>query len=232
MAIPILGLLIGKENGTELGSVVRTQINNLYNPSISPQVRGALKKKRMGELASVADLFGNVDLVSVQQMGVNNRATQWTVNLFLDRFALPSTFTIDVFIGEVPTTNWGTAGNLIGSHSQFIMADAVASQQSFAVNGTVRGQISITHALAAGVDRGVLQDLSPESVLPLLRQELRWGIREAPDIYIQSLQVVIGSQNILPRVSLCEFPVYQDMVLYTDVGAWSTTGVVQWTRAN
>ena len=150
-----------------------------------------------------------------KELGVNNFEIQWAVTIQLQRFAFPTTFTIHFFIGDPPAdpSSWPAAPNLIGSHSQFIAANlSLLLPQSFP-SGLQQGELSLTHTLAAGVSRGLLRDLTPASVLPLLTEHLNWRARAADGCEIKvdllaDLSIAVGSRQVQLAASENEFPIY------------------------
>ena len=70
--------------------------------------------------------------------------------------------------------------------------------------------------LAAGVSRGVLRDLSPAEVVPVLRELLRWRARgvEGGDVDVgclKGLSVRVSSRLVTPADRGDEFPEYGEV---------------------
>ena len=139
---------------------------------------------------------------------------------FMQRHAA---FTIHFFIGDPPAdpNAWSAAPNLIGSHGQFIAVNvSLLYPQGFPA-GLQQGEISLTHTLAAGVARGLLFDLTPVSVLPLLAQSLNWRARAADgcEINIDSLadlSIAVGSRQVRSAATQVEFPIYGETQYYVE----------------
>ena len=90
--------------------------------------------------------------------------------------------------------------------------------------------VSLTHTLAAGVARGLLDNLTPQCVTPLLIQHLMWKARsmrgEAIDIkLLQGLSVSVMSRRVTPRKSVTVFPKYGAMQQHANVTHGKAGGV-------
>jgi tyrosinase len=202
-------------DSTNLGASVRASINALYNPyagnKTTPGKRATIASRRV----DVAQNFGHVTLEMAKELGVNNLQIQWAVTIQLQRFAFPTTFTIHFFIGDPPIdpSSWPAAPNVIGSYSQFIAANVSLLYPQGFPTGLQQGELSLTHTLAAGVSRGLLRDLTPASVLPLLAENLNWRARAADGCEIKvdllaDLSIAVGSRQVQLAASENEFPIY------------------------
>jgi tyrosinase len=202
-------------NSTNLAASVRASINALYNPYAgNGTTRGkgaAIASRRV----DVAQNFGHVTFEMAKELGVNNLEIQWAITIQLQRFAFPTPFTIHFFIGDPPAdpSSWPAAPNLIGSHGQFIAANLSLLYPEGLPAGLQQGEVSLTHTLAAGVSRGLLRDLTPASVLPLLGENLNWRARAADGCEIKvdllaDLLIAVGSKQVQLAATQNEFPVY------------------------
>jgi hypothetical protein len=125
---------------------------------------------------------------------------------------------LDFFMGH-PERNPSlrhTAPNLIGSHAPFTASNISAMFPGGAPEGLVRGHVSLSHTLAAGVSRGVLRDLSPAEVVPVLRELLGWNARgvEGGDVDVgclKGLSVRVSSREVTPARGGDEFPRYGEV---------------------
>ncbi|KAL2406782.1 Polyphenol oxidase 1 [Exophiala dermatitidis] len=201
-------------SASQLAANVRTSVNILYNP-ISNSTTARKKRSHQPRSANLADSFGSVTLDLARRMNVNNLGRQWSIAVLVDRFAFETSFLIDFFMGEAPADVPArvTAKNLIGTYAQFGPANATLIHPDGYPGGQVQGEISMTHTLAAGVLRGVLQDLSPRSVVPLLRMGLNWKARTAagqdvPLSDLSGLAISVFSRSLVPTTSRDRFPVY------------------------
>ncbi|KAL6244485.1 hypothetical protein RBB50_008727 [Rhinocladiella similis] len=216
------GLEDWNKSQAELASNVRRLINTQYNPHTNTthsRMSRAIKQRS----ANVADVFGNVDLDMAQDLSVNNLEMQWSIAILVDRFAFDTSYCIDFFIGDPPSdvTLRPTAKNLIGSYAQFGHANVSLIHPEGAPEGQVGSEVSMTHVLAAGVMRGVLKDLSPESVIPLLQKALHWRARtatgdEVPLEAVSGLSISVYSRSVVPTDADDRFPQY---------------GPIQWQRS-
>ncbi|EXJ88381.1 hypothetical protein A1O1_05311 [Capronia coronata CBS 617.96] len=199
---------------SQLAANVRSAVNSLYNP-VSNTTVAHVRRNVQPRSANLADSFGDVTLDMARQMNVNNLDRQWSIAVIVDRFASETSFAIDFFMGDAPTeaSLWATAKNLIGTYAQFSPANATFLHPNGYPAGQVQGEISMTHTLAAGVLRGVIPDLSPRAVLPLLRKGLNWKARtaaglEVPVSSLSGLAISVFSRPVVPTTSKDRFPMY------------------------
>jgi len=209
-------------SAVDLKTSVTSAINALYNP-YSPANLQPQSVKLVARDVDISSAFSHITFDVAKYLGVNNLATQWSIHLHLERFAYDTTFTIDFFMGTPPADSslWGTAPNLIGSHAQFIATNVSLTHPNGGIERLLLGEISMTHTLAAGVARGMIDDLSPESVLPLLRNNLHWRARTPDNCEIDldslaGLSISVASRNITPTTDLCKFPTYGEFQWHPD----------------
>lgn len=187
----------------------------MYNPfagnKTTPGKSAAIASRR----ADIAQNFGHVTFEMAKELGVNNLEIQWAITIQLQRFAFSTPFTIHFFIGDPPAdpSSWPAAPNLIGSHGQFIAANLSLLYPQGFPTGLQQGELSLTHTLAAGVSRGLLRDLTPASVLPLLAENLNWRARAADGCEIKvglltDLSIAVGSRQVQSAATENQFPIY------------------------
>jgi tyrosinase len=201
-------------NPDRLAANVRAVVNSLYGPSSNSTVRRASEAIR-GRSMNLAESFANVSLDLARHLNVNNLNKQWSITVLVDRFPLATSFCIDFFMGDAPgeISQWPTAANLIGTYAQFNPANLTLFHPDGFPQGQVRGEIPLTHTLAAGVSRGVLRDLSPRSVVPLLQKALTWKARtpageEVPVTGLSGLSISVSTRPVVPRTARNRFPQY------------------------
>jgi tyrosinase len=207
---------------SDLAVSVRATVNALYNPYAGNKTTMGRSGMIASRKADVAEGFSHVTFDLAKQLGVNNLDIQWSINIQLQRFAFPTAFTIHFFIGDPPAdpNTWSAAPNLIGSHAQFTAANVSLLYPQGAPVGLQQGEISLTHMLAAGVARGLLSDLTPASVIPLLAQSLNWRARAADggEINVDTLtglSIAVGSRQVQPAATQVEFPIYGETQYHT-----------------
>lgn len=208
---------------SELAANVRSEVNALYNPSSNISA-SRMTERIKHRSASIADSFGHVSLDMARNMHVNNLIRQWSITVVVDRFPLDTSFCIDFFMGEAPAevSSWATAKNLIGTYAQFNPANVSMLHPEGFPEGQVHGEVSMTHTLAAGLSRGVIRDLSPRSVVPVLRKALNWRARtpadeEVPVTSLTGLSISVSSKSVVPRTARDRFPVYGATQWQSDV---------------
>ena len=194
-------------------NVLRT-INALYAPLSNNTARQSLARIA-GRSTNFAESFGHVSLDFARNLNVNNLNRQWSIKVMVDRFPTDTNFCIDFFIGDAPAdvSAWPMAANLIGTFAQFNPANTTSLHSDGSPQGQVNSEISMTHTLAAGVSRGVLRDLSPRSVVPLLRKALTWKARtpageEVPVTALSGLSISVSIRPVAPRTARDRFPQY------------------------
>jgi tyrosinase len=219
-------------NSTELAAGVRASVNALYNPYAGNKTLNGKPGSIASRGADVAQSFGDVTFEMAKELGVNNLEMQWSINIQLQRFAFSTAFAIHFFIGDPPadSSSWPAAPNLIGSHGQFIPANVSLLYPWGSPAGLQQGEISLTHTLAAGVARGLLVDLKPASVLPLLAQSLNWRARAADGCEIDvdslaDLSIAVGSRQVQPAATESEFPIYGETQYHVEATQGKCGGI-------
>lgn len=205
-----------------LASNVRGAINALYNPSAfgSNSTTSTVSSRRLSQATASTSkhAFSHITFFDAQSLAFNNLPMQWTIDIRVARYAFPGPFTLDFFMGEpeADPTLRPTAPHLIGSHAAFIAGDLAAMFPAGAPEGLVQGHVSLSHTLAAGLDRGLLRDLSPRHVAPLLERLLRWNARsvDGRDVDVGSLKnlsVLVSSRTVEPAARGDVFPTYGEL---------------------
>ncbi len=221
---------------TELQIQARQQINRLYNPFLfTPQKRSASRPLRRAP--SLATAFRRISLEDAQRLGVNNANRQWFVKVRIDRFAYETSFALYFFIGDPPAdpTTWPTASNLVGTQGQFINGDVDQMHPEGRPAGIVEGELSLTHTILAGMDRGYISSLSPADVLPVLVPGLQWRARAADgcEISCENLSgflVSVGSRPVEPARDEDCFPKYGEVQWHGEVTTGKIGGATQYYR--
>jgi tyrosinase len=219
-------------SSTGLVAGVRASVNALYNPYAGSKAVTRNSSTIASRRADVAQSFGYVTFEMAKELGVNNLETQWSISIQLQRFAFPTTFALHFFIGDPPAdpNSWPGAPNLIGSHGQFIAANVSLWYPKGFPAGLQQGEISLTHTLAAGVSRGLLVDLTPASVIPLLAQSLNWRARTVDGCEIDvgslaDLSIAVGSRQVRLPATQIEFPIYGETQYYAEATRGKCGGI-------
>lgn len=219
-------------SATELASNVRRAINLLYNPNISS---GNYSRSAAGRpLARAVDsgqAFDHITFQDAKKLGFNNLDMQWNIDIRVQRYAYNGPFTIDFFMGEPepdPALR-STAPNLIGSHSQFITGNVSQMFPDGPPQGLLQGYVSLSHTLVAGLNRGVVRDLSPQNIVPLLLKQLQWNARSADgrDVDVSNLKdlsIIVSSRTAQPATSQSEFPKYGQLRYWPMITIGKTGG--------
>lgn len=199
---------------SELAKNIRTEVNRLYNPTPSTTVARLIDDIISREV-DIVSAYSHVSFDYIKTLGVNNLNMHWSIIVQLDRYAYNTSFSIYFFMGDAPkdSNTWPTAPNLIGSHGQFIAANVSYLHPDGPPSGSLTGEVSLTHTLAAGRDRGALANLEPDAVVPLLAKGLNWRAR-TPDgteidvDLLSGLSIGVYSRSVDPTTSTDEFPKY------------------------
>ena len=223
-------------NASALQDNVRSEINRLYNPAPTAQRKRSLPD-RTQRAASLAQAFSHITFEDAKSMGINNEDRQWFAKLELQKYAYNTTFTILAFMGRPPVdvNEWSWASNLVGVHGQFIAADISTHFSNSLPSGGLQGEISLTHTLVAGVDRGIIPNLDPDTVIPLLQKGLQWRARTAGGceidiVRLTGLAISVGSRSVTPTASMNRFPMYGQVEWHPEVTQDTPGGVKQWYR--
>jgi tyrosinase len=223
-------------NATGLMYYARQQINQLYNPFLSPS-RKRLRSVPLRRAVDLASAFSYITLDDARRLGVNNANRQWFAKINIERFAYDTSFALYFFMGDPPedVASWPSAPNLIGTQGQFINADVASMHPEGRPRGMLEGQMSLTHTLVAGMDRDFIADLSPDSVVPVLQRGLQWRASSADgcEIAIPSLtglSVSVGSRSVRPARDHSCFPTYGAVEWYGSVTQGKPGGATQYYR--
>ncbi|KAF2464024.1 Di-copper centre-containing protein [Lindgomyces ingoldianus] len=141
-----------------------------------------------------------------QDFGFNLKYTDWTVNIRVEKHCLPQTFSIMVFLGDVPTdpTTWSASEPLIGSVS--VLAQGEETQcgkcrQDQEEGLIITGTVTLTETLMDKVLDGSLPSLGAPDVEPYLVKNLHWRVKmmgglEVPRDQIAGLKVIVSSDEV------------------------------------
>ena len=226
----------GNMDQSMLQNHVRQEVNKLYNPHNTTLRRRLMSHHRRRD-ANLALAFSRITLEDARRLGVNNADRQWFAKISINRFAYNTSFALYFFMGEPPAdpTTWPSASNLVASQGQFINADVAAMHPEGFPGGTIEGEVALTHILVGGVHHGIIADLSPGSVLPVLQKGLLWRA-STPDgceidcAELSGLQISVGSRPVEPAKDESCFPTYGEAEWHGDVTQGKTGGTRQYYR--
>lgn len=213
-----------------LSSNVRAVVNRLYSPNrINDNNRQRTRVSWCN--TDLAELqAGRVEGASSVQNNESER--QWTITVQVQRFAHRSPFVIDFFVGPPPASSlaWPTASNLVGSYAQFVAANSDSMHLGGFPSGLSLGEVSLTLYLTASAQKGTLNSLEPDSVIPFLIDSLHWRARdmEGSELELTSLtglSITVGSQLVRSAKVCNEFPTYSELEIYENItvgkpGGW------------
>lgn len=215
-----------------LASNVRASVNRLYNPA-GVDSTNELTRMVSTRNTEVVDLQSDTSQV-VRTLKSREMKQQWTITVQVQRFAHHSPFVIDFFMGSPPTSPlaWPTASNLVGSHAQFIATNSDSMQSGDLPKALSHGEVSLTHYLNAGAQRGALANLEPDSVIPFLITSLNWRARDMEGCELKldslaALSIAVGSQVVRPAKLFNQFPTYGGLEIYANITAGKPGGMGQ-----
>ncbi|KAF3120916.1 hypothetical protein TWF569_002858 [Orbilia oligospora] len=139
---------------------LRIRIQQLYGGTAPQnQVRGGASKRSYSASSLVSD----------------GKYHEWSANIRLNKHQTSGTYLIHIFIGS-PTNGveWTSDPNFVGSY-YLLTKNGTCSDCSD--NALVTGSVPLTHMLIDCAKGGQLKDLSPESVIPYLKEKLHWRVQ-------------------------------------------------------
>ena len=101
--------------------------------------------------------------------------------------------------------------------------------------GTLQGEVPLTHTLVGGMNRGFIADLNPDSVLPVLQGGLQWRASTADGCEIDcssltGLLISVGSRPVEPAKNDTCFPKYGDIEWHGDITQGKPGGAREYYR--
>lgn len=118
----------------------------------------------------------------LRDLAPNGKYLEWLVNVKAEKHALGGDVQVHVFLGPVQEQNvqlWAVSPNHVGAFvtlGQDETTGCEKCQQDQADHTQVTGQIPLTLALTERYLAQLLPDLSEDSVIPYLKQNLHWKV--------------------------------------------------------
>lgn len=192
-------------------SAIKNVINSLYGPSAQSA------SKREVPIGSP-----HVDLAYSKISNSQGQRHQYITNIVADRMGLNGSFTVYIFLNDVPDDplDWATTRSLVGSHSFISNPHPVGhSMGEMLTSGTV----PLTDSLAQEIAAGNLANLDKSSVVPFLTSQLHWrvalGRYPVDPAIVPKLEVSVVSALLSPAPSSYEFPTWSDYELLAEITA-------------
>ncbi|KAJ6261097.1 Tyrosinase [Drechslerella dactyloides] len=191
-----------------LRSRLRVRIENLYGAN-APQNQLRTNEKR--------SLEGRAN---TPQLVKDGKYHEWTTNVRLNKYVAGGPYLINFYVGE-PTegVEWTDDPNFAGSYYLFSKNGTCMGCPPESV---VTGSVPLTDILIQCAKNGHIQDLTPESVIPYLRNRIQWRIQlpsggslDASDI--QSLKVSVSAAEVTLPTSDSNSGDITDWTTYYDV---------------
>ncbi|RVD88729.1 uncharacterized protein DFL_002904 [Arthrobotrys flagrans] len=108
-------------------------------------------------------------------LATNGKYHEWAANVRLNKHETGGTYLINIFI-ENPSNGveWTGDPNFVGS---YYLLSKNGTCDGCSENSLVTGSVPLTHMLITCARGGKLKDLSPESVIPYLKNNLQWRVQ-------------------------------------------------------
>ncbi|KAH8884511.1 Di-copper centre-containing protein [Thozetella sp. PMI_491] len=186
---------VGDSGSTNKSQVIAT-INRLYSQSSPSGI--ALRAKGL-----------NTRALQTAQVFAGDQYREWIVNIRVEKQALRGPFSIHLFLGSPPpdTRTWPSAQNLVGTMSVFA---APSSDTMYTTSGpTITGTVPLTAALVNRAAAGSLHSLSPDDIIPILKNSLHCHVlsnRGMEVDQISSLKVDVVSYVVQAPSHINELP--------------------------
>lgn len=149
------------------------------NPPSSPSQIAASNDKAAGTAESTDEEAKDEDptLVASESSGDKLRVViDWSAQIDVQHDELGSSFSIPIFLGEVPEdpSEWLTCPSFVGAHFEFVNPSAEECANCRAQSGIVtHGVVYLNDAIA---ERSGLGSFDPSVVEPYLKRELSWRV--------------------------------------------------------
>ncbi|XXG94702.1 ammonium transporter Amt1 [Hypoxylon texense] len=107
-----------------------------------------------------------------------NKYREWIANVRVSKQAMGGSFSVHLFLGEVPSdpTSWPVASNLVGTLGIFAHRGKHGMSHGMSVDRKVAGTIPMTSALMQMASLGEVPSLHAEDVVPFLQSNLEFRI--------------------------------------------------------
>ena len=155
----------------------------------------------------------------IKDLAPDNKYLEWLTNIRAEKHTLDGAYTVHVFLGpaqEQNTALWPSAPTHVGTFAPLGQPSNTGCgkcQADQRDHTQVTGQIPLTIALIERYLAGIIDDLSEQSVVPYLTENLHW-------------RVVQGDGTVLPNRSdvagLLVFVVSNEVTLPPDEGEFPT----------
>jgi tyrosinase len=153
---------------------------------------------------------------SLKHLAPNGEYTEWIVNVRAVKHVLGQTYRVLVFLGSInpDPRAWDLEYNCVGRVTvlgRSTTTGCAKCRDDAAQRLCVTGSVPLTSALLQDIVAGRLQDLSRDSVVPYLKQELKWRVtlfdgEEKPVAEVPGLRVSVVATNV--RIGVDGLPNY------------------------
>jgi tyrosinase len=201
-------------------------VNNLYGPNAQP---GAKSKRSLASYAPAGKAAAPSSIDNAK-LAANGSEYQYNANIQTPRFALQTSFTIYIFLGEpaaeVPST-WSTDANLVGPFG--VLADAPTSDMTMD-ELIISGSIPLTRVLHEKLAAGIITSMAPEVVNAYLKANLVWKIASntgdcVDPSTLKGFVVSVATTTAALPVDQSQLPVYSPFHLAVDITAGIAGGL-------
>ncbi|EPS44263.1 hypothetical protein H072_1759 [Dactylellina haptotyla CBS 200.50] len=212
---------VGTVPDYRLRSRLRTRIQDLYGSS-APQ-----STLREGGSASKRSLTGRAG--NTIQLAQHGKYHEWTTNVRINKYVTIGSYLVNMYIGE-PTkgVEWSDDPNFVGSYYIFSKR---GNCHGCSPNSHVTGSVPLTNALIESAKQGKIQDLTPESVIPYLRDNLTWRVQWTDGGFlnpsdVKSLKVSVSAAEVTIPTALSQGAVIGNWTTYYEITSKKPAGLL------
>lgn len=189
-------------NSTEIIST-DTSLNYTYpellNGATPAEVGQAVAKLYGGAPALTSPAF-RIQLAQTPQPAVNPqgtpRVTEWTVEIRCKQYECGGSFSVLLFLGDIPDDPTERLASCIGSFDAFVNENPEeCSNCQDRLDDTIQGFVHITSAIARRYNPGTYD---PDNIAPLLTRDLKWRVQKIDGTVVQlpSLEVRVMTADL------------------------------------
>ncbi|KAK5746411.1 hypothetical protein LTR17_000791 [Elasticomyces elasticus] len=203
---------------------IASYINKLYGPSATATA-GSSKRTAAPEPVAAAEPIATPGPVlgerqsSTPLKADNGSLFQYVANIQTPRYALNGSYYIFLFNGEPSTevpTEWITDAHLIGPMG--VLAQANKTEMNLIAGGSV----PLTRSLTAAVNAGALPDLTEDTAVPYLKDNLKWRVAgpngsEVDSGSIDGFQIAVFASTAKPPPDAYELPEWSEFIPLVEV---------------
>ena len=137
------------------------------------------------------DMFGSCTSSETTYCGItrcsettanNMRILEWTARIRCDEHELGGSFSVLIFLGEVPDDpkQWATSASCVGIHDVYTSRTSARDHSASQADAEVEGFVPLNEGL---LEHSGANELTPDVVLPFLKNHLCWRVQDVSSVY-------------------------------------------------